>query len=649
MIDDINPVLLDFESRSRADLKTLGGRRYWEHYSTEALVVCWHDTADDSRGAWFPGEAWPHHGRTLAAHNWSGFDRFGAVRYDFVGADETHHIDTSELARRAGLPGSLDALGTRWLGLEKDKDASRFTTALSQVRRPAGKKNPDAISAEDWRQMSDEDRRLLGVQTEITPEVMARVVPYCELDVRIMAEGWPRLSYWHGLEDDVERVDRIINDRGIGLDTELCEALLLNDEINAEATVSRAAAELGWTFEEARAAARSPLQFCAETGLADARKTTVAGVDHPLVRARQALASIAAGKLRAGLARVSDDGRLRDAHRYYGGHTGRWAGRGMQLQNLPRPDKAFEEWTDAQICKLADRVRGGLHIATPAEINLLLRATLRARDGYTFAVCDFSGVEARALAWCAGDEEALDVFTSGKDPYKVAAAEIFGVSYEQVDKPMRHVGKIAELACGYGQGGAKFAETAASMGADLEAAGVDSFEVVDRWRRLHAPTVRFWSDVENAFRAAIGGREVTLAGCTFQPSSDGEDVAIWLPSGRPIVYPDARITTARAGRRGTSIVFSGGHTGEEFTYGGKLVENLIQALCRDMLAHSLVGAEAASLNPVMHVHDEIVAEVPEQSGEEGLQELRRIMTTLPEWAEGFPVGAAGFHGRVYRK
>lgn len=646
---DVDPILLDFESRSRADLKTVGGRRYWEHPGTEALVACWHDTRDGSTGMWLPGEDWPHAGRVLAAHNWTGFDRFGAVRYGFVRPDDLGHIDTSELARRAGLPGALDALGKRWLGLEKDKDASRFTTSLSQCRRPSGAKNPNAISADLWRTMTDEDKRARGMQTEITAEVMGRVVPYCELDVRIMAEGWPRLSEWLGLEDDVEAADRAINDRGVGLDVELCEALLACDEANSEGAIYAVAYELDMTIADVRAAARSPVQFCAATGAVDARKGTVADIDHPLARARQALASIAAGKLRAGLARVSDDGRLRDTHRYYGGHTGRWAGRGMQLQNLPRPDKRYEEWTDAQICALADRVREGRHIATPAEINLLLRGTLCAREGHTFAVCDFSGVEARALAWCAGDFDALDVFVSGRDPYKVAASEIFGVAYEDVDKPMRQVGKIAELACGYGQGGAKFAETAALMGADLDAAGVDSFEVVARWRQLHAPSVAFWGDVERAFRAAIAGRESDVAGFTFQPSSDGNDVAIFLPSGRPIVYNDVHLKGRGDGGRGTSIVFSGGHTGEEYTYGGKLVENLIQALCRDLLAHTLVGAERAGLRPVMHVHDEIVCEVPETAGAEGLAELHQIMVTLPDWAEGFPVGAAGFFGKRYRK
>jgi DNA polymerase len=625
---------LDFEARSRADLKAVGGRRYWEDPSTEAICCAWWCVETGEVGVWLPGQPCPFpEGSRLAAHNWHGFDRFGCIRLGWIDQFFANAVDTSQLARKAGLPGALDAIGQLY-GVPKDKEASRFTKSLSSVKRP---KN---ISADVWRTYTPEEKRRRGTLPPITSEVLDRVIPYCVLDVQIMAMAWHDLAEWIEIDADVERVDAIVNDRGVYFDRELATALLFWDAEHAARIIAESAKELGWTPEQVRAAARSNQQFTELTGLENARKSICRGVDHPLVRARAALATITTGKLLAGLARASDDGRLRDSQRYYGAHTGRWAGRGMQLQNLTRPHGRYEEWTDEQIDELAQKVTNGEHEPTPDEIVLLLRATICAAPGHTLAVCDFSGVEARALAWAAGDYRALETFRSGKDPYKVAASIIFGVAYDQVTKVQRHVGKIAELACGYGQGGRKFAETAALMGADLAAAGVNSFEVVKSWRRLHAPIVRFWRDVEDAFVKAIAGEASTVACFEFVPN--GRDVAVFLPTGRPIVYRGARL-----GSDG-GIVCDGAH-GPEHTYGGKLVENLIQALCRDLMALCLVEAESQGLRPVMTVHDEIVVEVPRSAGQAGYDALHRIMTTVPTWAEGFPLGAAGFVGVRYRK
>jgi DNA polymerase len=655
------PILFDFESRSRADLKAIGGRRYWEHASTEALCAAWFDTRTGDVGIWRRGEPPPFTpDRQLGAHNWSGFDRFGAIRMGWV--DATHEgIDTSELARRAGFRGGLDAIGD-FLGYPKDKAASKFTKALSSIRRPSGKNNPDAISAADWKSLDEEDRRALGVQPELTPAVLERVEDYCFSDVEIMAHGWDMLSPMLDEEPDVLAVDRIVNDRGVYFDRDLAEALLLCDAHLGNTVIDDIAAATGKSSSWLRAAANSPKQFCAATGCDNAQKETIEEIlvnhgRHPpftvaLATVRDALASAASGKLRAGLARLSLESTLQDSFVYVKAHTWRWAGQGFQMHNMVRPTKRFEKWEDGQIDRLACEVAAGDHLADADEINLLLRATVRARPGHTLVVEDYSGVEARALAWVSDDQKALEVFASGQNPYIVMASTIFGVPYESIVKGSHEysVGKAAVLACGYQMGPDKFDFTARKGGVDLAAIGVDPAEVVDAWRKLHAPSVRFWSDTENAIRAAINGEATELACFTVTPASDDSgDVAVFMPSGRPLIYREARLVSGGKSRRGTQICFTGGKTGTEYTYGGKLVENLIQALCRDMLAHSLVGAERAGLRPVMHVHDEIVCEVPERAGAEGLAELHQIMVTLPDWAEGFPVGAAGFHGKRYRK
>jgi len=634
------PVLLDFESRSRADLKLAGGRRYWSDPTSEPLCCAWYDAETGARGVWIPGDKWPHHGRQLGAHNAMGFDRFAADRLGWTSVGPW--IDTSELARKAGLPGALDALGTRWLGRPKNKEGNRLVVSLSTVRRPP-KAHPRHVDAATWAKLSPDQRRRVGVQKEIDLETFERVVAYCEDDVDLLAHGWPMLEPWVDVDEDVSAVDRTVNDRGVALDVDLCRALLRCDEENGERVVAEAAALLDMTSAEVRSIARSPAQFCEALGCENAQKATAEALDHPLARARLALASIARGKLVAGLARVCDDGRLRDVARYYGAHTGRWSGRGMQLQNLPRPSKALEDLDDDVRCRLADAVLAGRHVATPDEIDVLLRACVWAPSG-ALAVCDFAGVEARALAWIAGDVAAVDVLTSGRHPYRVAGAAIYGLSYEAVAKGSVEysVGKMAELACGYGGGPGALLKIANANGITLPV-DLDPRAVVDAWRDAHRPIVRFWYAVERAFRAACEGRAASVGPFEFLPSVDGDAVAAMLPSGRPIVYNDPRVDDD-----GLSYAPAAAFARER-TYGGKLAENLIQAWCRDLLADALVRAERAGLNPVMHVHDEIVCEAACDAAADAYDHLQEVMTTLPGWAAGFPVAASGFIARRYAK
>jgi DNA polymerase len=664
------PILADTEARSRVDLKKVGGRLYWQHPSTECLCAVFYDTDSGEIEVWERGDPRPRMtqgDQPFGAHNMMGFDRFGFHRMGWSTPERDERVplvDTSELARAAGLPGALDALAHRWLGLAKDKDASRFTVGLSSVRRPS--KGAGAITPAEWRTLTATEKRELGVLPACGPAEMARVAPYCLSDVEVLAHGWPILETWQGIEPDVQRVERAINDRGVCFDVQLAKRLLEEDARNGEIALETAARELGagWTAERVRQVASSPAQFCAETGADDATKTTIdqiiaANRDVLLVdasvakaltlcRARQSLASIARGKLEAGLARVSPDGRLRDSHRYIGGHTWRWSGRGMQLQNMPRPAKRFEDWEDhekdAKICALAEAVLRGEHCDAD-EIDLLLRATIHAKPGHVLLTEDFSGVEARALAWAAGDHDELAMLAEGKlDAYMVAASQIFGIPYDKVTKAQRQAGKVAVLACGYGGGAGAIERFAEALGIDLAGAGADPERIVDAWRTAHKPTVRFWYDCERALAAAINGKRGRVSCFEFVPG-DGA-VAVLMPNGRPLVYNEAR---ASRGERGRAELSYQGHHSREKLYGGKIVENLIQSLCRELLAEALVQAEDCGLAPVLHVHDEAVCEVPASDADDGAEALHAIMTNVPDWAEGFPLGAAGHVGKRYRK
>jgi DNA polymerase len=581
-----------------------------------------------------------------AAHNAAHFDRFGADRYDF-GASAW--IDTSDLARRSGLPGRLEVLGAR-IGYAKDKNASRFTAGLSTCRRPGKTYGAACIAPDAWRAMSDATRSVRGVQAPLTVDAVMRVVAYCERDVEILARTWDELRAFADTDADARAVDTTINDRGVWFDRDLARALLRCDHDNAERTLTDVARSLGMTAHDVRTLVRSPVDLAAVLGTLDARKDTLDTLaDTPLVRARRAMSTIARGKLEAGLARTSPDGRMRDTHQYYGAHTGRWSGRGMQLQNLPRPAGAYEAWTADDLDRAADRVCAGGE-ATPAEIDLLLRACLSAPPGKTLVVCDYSGVEARALAWMAHDEASLDVFASGRDPYKSAACDVYGVTYDDVTKAQRQIGKISVLALGYQGGEGAFERFASGYGIDTSALDVPS--IIAAWRSAHAASVSFWYACQRAFvRAVNDGRPSWVGNFEFVPAANAADVAVFLPSGRPVVYRDACVGSDSRGRPHCTH-FGQAHPGQwgtVHTYGGKLTENLDQAMCRDLMADALVRAEVAGLRPVMHVHDEIVCEVDTCAATAAYEALHEIMATPPAWAAGFPLGAAGFVGRRYRK
>lgn len=653
------PVLLDFESRSRADLKKLGGRLYWEHASTEALCCAWHDTADDSRGVWLPGEPWPHGGRILVAHNAKHFDQFGGRKYGFAPAG---WIDSSDLARKSGLPGALEELGVR-IGYPKDKVASKFTKGLSSVRRPP-KKSPFYISPEDWKRLSKDEQRACGVQPELTAEAMDRVVTYCERDVEIMSRGWDELSGYLEVDAEACWLDGVVNERGICVDRQLLQRMIeIEDERFDRVVRSVAVAEAGTSDEIAeieadlRSFATRPKDIAEILGLASGDKEALAPYSwHPLVQVRQAAASIIKGKALAGLARTSADGRMRDTLQYYGGHTGRWSGRGMQLHNLTRPvgkdadGKPRDEYDDDDVCRLVDAVLAG-GWAEPGDMPVLLRGSVCAATGKRLVVADFSSVEARATCWAAGDEPGLDVYRQGLDAYKAAASDIYGVPYGQVEKWQRQIGKVAVLALGY-QGGPGAFENMATGTYGIDTSGLDVPDIVRRWRDKHQPIVRLWYSCQRAFvKAAAEGRASWAGPFEFVPADDGQDVAVYLPNGRPLIYRDARAHRDYDGRWSCSHFgqVKPGRWGIVHTYGGKLVENLIQAMCREAMAEAMCGAERRGLPVVLTVHDEVLAEVGADAAADAYDELCHIMSVAPAWAAGFPFGASGFHGRRYRK
>ena len=345
---------------------------------------------------------------------------------------------------------------------------------------------------------------------------------------------------------------------------------------------------------------------------------------------------------------VCADGRVHGLLQFYGANrTGRWAGRLVQIQNLPQnhiPDLVLAR----------DLVKAGryadieaLYESTPNVLSELIRTAFVPRPGCRFIVADFSAIEARVIAWLAGEQWRLEVFRQGGDIYCASASKMFHVPVEKhgQNSHLRQKGKIAELALGYG--GAVGALTA--MGAlDMGLAEEELPPLVRQWREANPHIIRLWAQVENAAMTAVREKaRVRLGRLTFHCRSGM--LFITLPSGRKLCYVKPRIQTNRFG--GDGLTYEGVGEGKKWTrietFGGKLTENIVQATARDLLAEAMLRLRDAGLEIVMHVHDEAVLEVP--IGHSGVDEVCALMAEAPAWADGLPLRADGYECEFYKK
>ncbi len=384
-----------------------------------------------------------------------------------------------------------------------------------------------------------------------------------------------------------------------------------------------------------------------------------------VLRARLAVARVTTGKAQSLLDRVCADGRLRGILAYYAAHTGRWAGRGFQPQNLPRARDLPEDIYDTP--ENAPRVAQDRDLQTAEVLGSLLRGCVHAAPVKYLAVGDYSQVEARVLLWMAGDEANLEPYRRGEDPYRRLGARIWSCEPDAITKAQRSICKVIILACGFGGGDGALTAYAEKMSVDLTEAGISPKDLVDGWRDAHhlvagarrgvwtTPDGRqcvvrrggMWKKLQ---AAAIGvaqrGESGQAARCSLRRV--GADMGILLPSGRELIYREARYQEMddRWGGRSMSITYRHPRGNVVSTYGGRLAENVVQAAARDLLAEALVTLEREGLRPVLHVHDEIICEVDHESD---LERVEEIMRRVPPWAEGLPVDVEGCIGRRYSK
>jgi DNA polymerase len=499
------------------------------------------------------------------------------------------------------------------------------------------------------------------------PEKWELFKNYCIQDVVTETEIYKRLSNFPvpQEEQDLWVLDQKINAYGVKIDTELVRgALNINDIITAELTeeavqVTRldnpnSAAQLGKWLKEKTGQDIENLQKGTVSGLIESLE------DKEAVRVleiRQELAKTSIKKYVAMEEAICPDGRIRGLLQFYGANrTGRWAGRLVQVQNLPRNyletlDYAREivKSQDADFLKL---VYGNVS----DTLSQLIRTAFVPSEGHKFVVADFSAIEARVIAWLAGEQWRQEVFATHGKIYEASASQMFGVPIELIKKgnpeyALRQKGKVAELALGYGgSSGALIAMGALDMGLEEK----ELPDVVRRWRNANKRITDLWYGIENAvIKLMETGETQGLKGIIFSREIDliyGQDfLTIKLPSGRKLYYPKPHLKENRFGSNALHY-FGVNQTTKKWevqeTYGGKLVENIVQAISRDCLAVTLKRLETEGLQTVMHIHDEAVIDADPNVD---LNKVCELMGQPIEWAPGLLLKAAGFESSYYMK
>lgn len=479
---------------------------------------------------------------------------------------------------------------------------------------------------------------------------------YCMRDVDVERQIADKLKMYP-ISDEEHRLyvlDQIINDRGVLVDSELAEQAVKLNSIQTAVAVEQAYMITG--LENPNSVTQLK-QWLKEKGVeieSLSKKSVKSLADETdgdvseMLKLRLLMAKTSVKKYEAVIRSVCSDNRVHGMMRFCGANrTGRWSGNILQPQNLPQnhlPDLtlARDIVKDGDF-EMLDMMFGNV----PNVLSELIRTVLIPKPNHRFIVADFSAIEARVLAWIAGEQWRIDTFKNGGDIYCASASKMFKVPVEKhgVNGELRQKGKISELACGYGGSvGALKNMGAVEMGVqENELQGL-----INDWRNANPHIVRFWYEVGNAAMKAIKEKTtVTLGKLVF--AYERGILFIRLPSGRRLSYIKPRIGTNRFG--GDSITYMGINSAKKWdrleTFGGKLTENIVQGTARDLLANALINAANAGYDTVFHVHDEIICEVPNGYG--SVDELCKLMCIKPEWADGLPLNADGFECEYYKK
>ncbi len=692
----------DLESTSCVELPDVGAWAYSRHESTRVYVLSWcyaEGTWNEATGQWVnvrlgsvrrwsPGQPVPKllsefvaAGGRLLAHNasfegaiWSnilaplhGFPAFGPAQW----------CDSQSSGLELNLPAKLEGLAEA-LGSPVKKDNVGHRLMLKMSRLDAN-----------------------GECAHDIPENRERLGAYCDDDVSAMLHAWFRMPPLSTLEERARRLDQKINARGVYLDRELA-GKLQRLALKRTERLERAACRLTG-FEVANAVEPRALKAWLRArgvALPMATRKKKDGTFHktestakgalaeilarpgldPLVRQvldlrAEATKATSLAKLARVETMVGGDGRLRNALKFHAASTGRWSSTGLQIHNLPKD--RLSPASSALVSMLVDREDlDGLELVERSPLAAMsqkLRSVISAAPGCDLIAADYSAIEARVLAWLAGQADAVGFFhvydrelaewRAAGSPKGGKPVDYYEFTAAGIGSDDRQLGKVAALALGYGMGAVKFHGTAADWGVPISLKLAR--QVQKAWRATNVMVVAFWKELENAFRAVVQDRTQSVVVGRLRVYGTPHCVFIRLPSGRSIRYwrPSLRYAkkmvkvvddegaiverefetmeiafwTPNPAKNGLTI---------ETTYSGKLVENVTQGVSRDILSEGLLRLDSTGYPLVMHVHDSAAGEVPEGTGD--VDEFCALMAALPAWADGCPVAAEGYRAKRFR-
>lgn len=555
----------------------------------------------------------------------------------------------------AGYPAGLDAAG-RALGLPEDK--RKLSTGKALIRYFCVPCTPTKSNGGRRRNLPSHD----PVRWELFKEYNAQdVTTEMEIERRlslITVPDWLQRQW---------ETDLLINARGVAVDMEMVNGALEIGATVRERLTQEAVRISGLSNPNSVQQLSAWLEQ--ETGeeVTDLRKDTVAKMiaqapDNPevqrMLEIRQELGKTSTKKYDAIEQAVCPDGRVRGLLQFYGANrTGRWAGRLVQVQNLPRTyTQPLELARNLVKLRKLDNLRL-VYGSVPDTLSQLIRTAFVASDGNVLIDADFSAIEARVISWLAGEQWRLEVFKTHGKIYEASASQMFGVPIERIKKgnpeyALRQKGKVAELALGY-QGGAG---ALINMGAlDMGIPGDDLPDIVQRWRDTNKRICDLWYKMNSAAVEAIStGSSVgvgrLLVSCEYDAAHEVEYLTVLLPSGRKLYYNSPQIGENKWG--GPSISYMGmDQTTKKWkrieTYGGRLVENCVQAVARDCLAQAIENLEKEGLPVVFHIHDEVVIDCRADTAT--LDDVVNIMSRPIPWAPGLPLNADGWVGGFFKK
>ena len=665
-------VTIDFETRSTVDLKKCGMYVYAEDPTTDVLClaikednkipVLWvpskfRNLLGTSSSLTIVGDLYVktliYDAETIESHN-AGFERCiwrGVMcRYGF---DDLPYYKIKCSAARAaahGLPRDLGrACAALGLSQQKDNDGRRIMLKMCKPRAP--RKADKEKNGWEGRVFWHED-----------PSEYLKLCEYCVQDTEAEYQLSQVLPELNKREYEVWNLDQIINGRGVPVDIHSIQCIQDKLSDYEDTLLEKLYHYTSGIVKSTRQVAVT-LSWLKNQGLElpDLQKNTISAAleredfsekSRNVLEIRQALGKSSTSKLDTMLRCASKDHRVRGTLMYHGAATGRWSGKLIQPQNYPRG--TLGDWVDLCIesfCSDPLDMIQALYGCPMEAASSCLRGLIKAEEGKMFICADFASIEARVLAWLAGQTRVLEAFTNGKDLYKVAAADIYKVDYNTVTKDQRFIGKTAILALGY-QGGIKaFQSMAANYGVNVPAEQAD--RIISDWRKANPRIARYWNQLERAAYDTVKTGNPYICGLvTF--GIKGNFLYCKLPSWRMLAYCDPRIEEVMTpwGDNKMAVTYMTMNTMtnswvRRTAYGGLWTENVVQAVARDLLAEAMLRIEDAGYPIVMSVHDEIVCEVADDGLD--IKVFENLMSKVPAWAEGCPVSAEGWIGKRFKK